>query len=63
MEEAKDVQDWDRPLEWKPMGQRNILVWKMLMRVVWQSNGDDIADGSMDLIRFWQFGYDSVLFI
>ena len=63
LEEAKGVHDQGQPIEWQPMGQRNILVWKMLMRVVWQSTDDDIADGSMDLIRFWQFGYDSVLFI
>ena len=43
LEEAKNAQDRGQ-IEWKPMGQRNILVWKVLMRVVWKPTDDDIAD-------------------
>ena len=46
MVEANGVQDQDLPIEWQPMGQRNIPVWEVLICMVWQSADDDIADES-----------------
>ena len=55
MVEANGVQDQGQQIEWQPMGQRNILVWEVLIRMVWQSADDDIADESerdvLDLIK------------
>ena len=55
MEEAKGVQDQGQPIEWQPTSQRNISARKMLIRVVWQSTNDGIADelerDSLDLIK------------
>jgi len=44
--EANGVRDQGQPIEWQPMGQRNILVWEVLICMVWQSADDDIADES-----------------
>ena len=34
LEEAKGARDQGRSIEWQPMAQRNIPVWKVLVRVV-----------------------------
>jgi len=39
-------------MEWQPMGQRNIPVWKVLIRVVWQSADDGIAKILAIRLRF-----------
>ena len=46
LEGAKGAQDSGQPIEWQPMSQKNIPVWKVLMCVVWQSADGDIADES-----------------
>ena len=44
LEEDKGVQDQGQPIEWQPMGQRNILVWKVLMHVIWKLADGTVAD-------------------
>jgi hypothetical protein len=56
LKEAKGPQDQGQAIEWRPMGQRNILVWEVLMRTVWQPTNDDVADESK---RHFGFDQDS----
>ena len=60
MKEAKGPQDQSQLIEWRPMGQRNIPVWEVLMCTVWQPTKDDVADESKRHFGFDQDSGDSV---
>ena len=52
MELRQRMRRGDQPIKWQPMGQKNIPVWKAMMRVVWQSTDGTIANELKEYSRF-----------